>query len=108
LKNSESESRQILLVDNHFLRLCQSCNYIDDLWLIGSIGFLKEFTPGSTSGTSTPSDKSNGAAYKGKAKDKKYSASEAFIPETVYDALKGLSRFDALRVSASTIRDNQS
>jgi len=70
-----------------------------------SISFLREFAPGPTSGASTPSDKAkpNGVVNKGKAKDnKKYSGSEPFIPEDVYDALKGLSRFDALRVSCSS------
>lgn len=71
-----------------------------------SISFLREFAPGPTSGSSTPSDKAkpNGVVNKGKAKDnKKYSGSEPFIPEDVYDALKGLSRFDALRVSCSSL-----
>ena len=70
-----------------------------------SIEFLREFAPGPGSGSSTPSEKAkpNGAAYKGKAKDnKKFANTEAFIPENVYEALKGLSRFDALRVSDFT------
>lgn len=72
------------------------------LVLIASIEFLREFAPGAGSGSSTPSEKGRpvGAAYKGKAKDnKKFANTEAFIPENVYEALKGLSRFDALRVS---------
>jgi ubiquitin carboxyl-terminal hydrolase 10 len=70
--------------------------------LMNSIEFLREFTPSPGSGSSTPSEKAKpvGAAYKGKAKDnKKYAGADAFIPENVYEALKGLSRFDALRVS---------
>jgi hypothetical protein len=70
---------------------------------MNSIEFLREFTPSPGSGSSTPSEKAKpvGAAYKGKAKDnKKYAGADAFIPENVYEALKGLSRFDALRVSS--------
>jgi hypothetical protein len=73
---------------------------------MNSIEFLREFTPSPGSGSSTPSEKAKpvGAAYKGKAKDnKKYAGADAFIPENVYEALKGLSRFDALRVSASPL-----
>ena len=93
----------ILLVDNHSSRHCKlpdpPCIVLE---LMNSIEFLREFAPSPGSGSSTPSEKAKpvGAAYKGKAKDnKKYAGADAFIPENVYEALKGLSRFDALRVS---------
>lgn len=63
---------------------------------------MREFQPTAESGTSTPvsdSSKRNGTAAKGKAKEKKYTVNDPFIPENVYDAMKENKRFDSMRVS---------
>lgn len=69
--------------------------------LIYRLVFLREFRTTGVTEAPAPaaSTKPNGAAWKGKGKDKKYTANAPFIPENVYDAMKETKRFESLSVS---------
>lgn len=105
-RGSVNDSRRILQVERHCSRQCKSTRTLSARsLLISRLVFLREFriTGGAEVPAPAASSKPNGTAWKGKAKDKKYTANAPFIPENVYDAMKETKRFESLSVSHAHI-----